>query len=187
MKEPWILASGSPRRRELLAYITKDFVVIPADVEEYFPGNIPLTGAPEFLAKLKASAVAAQYPGRNVIGCDTGVFIDGEMLGKPHSEEEAKAMLRRLSGRTHSVITGCALCRDDKVESFSVETKVRFYELSEQEIDDYVATGDPMDKAGAYGIQSEGAHLVKGIEGDFYTVMGFPVAEMYRKMKSFEL
>ena len=180
-----ILASGSPRRRELLRLITEEYEVLPADVEETIPAELPLREAPEYLACLKAGAVAAAHPGALVIGSDTGVFIDGLMLGKPHSREEGREMLGRLSGRAHQVITGVCLRKGERVVRFSEVTEVRFLPLSDEEIERYLDTGEPFDKAGGYGIQGKGALLVEGLEGDYYNVMGFPVAPIARALEKF--
>lgn len=190
MSEKVILASGSPRRQELLALITRDFEVEAAQVEEIVPPELPLLSAPEFLARLKAENVAAKHPHELVIGSDTGVFVEADgriqMLGKPKDAADAERMLRLLSGQHHLVRTGCCLCREGKSYSFTEEAAVEFYALFDQEIADYIATGEPMDKAGAYGIQGYGALLVKRIEGDFYTIMGLPAARLKREMEKIE-
>lgn len=179
-----ILASQSPRRRELLAFIEPDFRVIPATGEE----NIPEGASPEqavlALSRQKAEEIAARHKGEVIIAADTVVAIDGKILGKPHSEAEAFEMLSTLSGRVHSVFTGvCVIFADGSEENFAEETKVEFYPLTAEEINTYIATGDPMDKAGAYGIQEEGAANVKGIVGDFYNVMGLPVGRLARVLR----
>lgn len=179
-----ILASQSPRRRELLAFISPDFRVIPAVGEE----NIPDGAAPEqavlALSRQKAEEVSSEHICEVVIAADTVVAIDGKILGKPHSEAEAFEMLNTLSGRVHSVFTGvCVIFADGSVENFAEETKVEFYPLTAEEINAYIATGDPMDKAGAYGIQEKGAANVKGIVGDFYNVMGLPVGRLARVLR----
>lgn len=182
-----ILASASPRRQELLQLITPNFDVEVSQVEEIVPETVALAQAPEYLARLKAQDVAARHPQQLVIGSDTGVFVqepDGEhMLGKPQNEAEACAMLRRLSGRRHIVRTGCCLCQKGEVRSFTEEAVVEFYPLTEAEIQAYVATGSPMDKAGAYGVQDPfGIRNIRRIEGDYYTIMGLPVSRLYREM-----
>ena len=118
-----------------------------------------------------------------MVGSDTVVALDGKILGKPRSEKEAVEMLRSLSGRIHKVYTGVAIVCGEKVTSFFEETEVEFYPLTDQEILDYVATGEPMDKAGAYGIQGRGAVLVKRINGDYFNVMGLPISKVYRELK----
>ena len=180
-----ILASASPRRQELLKYITPDFEVVPADVDETLPDDIPADESAEFLAVRKALHVAAANPDSMVIGSDTVVIADGEILGKPTDEADAERMLKKLSGKVHKVVTGVCLACGKKTFSFSQATDVKFYALTDDEIRDYIATGDPMDKAGAYGIQSEGCVLIEKIDGDFFAVMGLPVARLKRVMKMF--
>lgn len=179
-----ILASASPRRQQLLSLICDGFSAEPADIDESADENACSEKIPEKLAMKKAEHIFRRnHLDDTVIGCDTGVFIDGQMLGKPKTKEDARRMLALLSGRTHKVITGCAIICKDKSASFSQETLVEFYELTKEEIEDYVSTGEPMDKAGAYGIQGRGALLVKKIDGDFYNVVGLPVALLGRKLK----
>lgn len=180
-----ILASASPRRKELLGYIVPRFEIIPADVDETLPEEIPAEKSAEFLAVKKAEHISEQYPESIVIGSDTVVIVDGEILGKPADEADAYRMLKKLSGKTHTVVTGVCISQGEKKKSFSEATLVEFYPLSEEEIRDYIATGDPMDKAGAYGIQGEGCVLIKGIEGDFFTVMGLPAARLKRELAEF--
>ena len=180
-----ILASASPRRKELMGYIVPRFEIIPADVDETLPKEIPAEKSAEFLAVKKAEHISAQYPESIVIGSDTVVIVDGEILGKPADEADAYRMLKKLSGKVHTVITGVCISKGEKKKSFSEATRVEFYPLSEEEIRGYIATGDPMDKAGAYGIQGEGCVLIKGIEGDFFTVMGLPAAKLKRELAEF--
>lgn len=178
-----ILASGSPRRRELLKLITEDFTVVPAGCEERLDGTLPPAEAVKALAKQKAEYVSVKYPDKTVIGADTTVFCGNDPLGKPKDDKDAKRMLKTLSGRTHSVITAVAIAKGGKVQKlFAEETRVEFYPVSENEIEEYISTGEPMDKAGAYGIQGKGALLIKGITGDYYNVMGLPVARLLREM-----
>ncbi|MCM1329175.1 MAG: Maf family protein [Ruminococcus sp.] len=180
-----ILASASPRRQELLRYVVPEFEVIPADVDETLPEGIPPEKAAEFLAEKKARCVAERYPNAVVIGSDTVVIIDGIILGKPADKSDAERMLKLLSGKVHKVVTGVCLARGERAESFSCETKVKFYPLTDGEIRAYIATGEPMDKAGAYGIQGYGSVLSEGIEGDFFNVMGLPVAALKRRLEKF--
>ncbi|MCM1022760.1 MAG: Maf family protein [Prevotella sp.] len=180
-----ILASASPRRKELLSYIVPQFEVIPADVDETLPDSFPAEKSAEFLAVRKAEHISALYPESVVIGSDTVVLADGDILGKPVDEADAYRMLKKLSGKIHTVVTGVCISRGDKKKSFSESTRVEFYPLSDREIYGYIATGDPMDKAGAYGIQGEGCVLIKGIEGDFFTVMGLPAARLKRELSDF--
>ncbi len=181
-----ILASGSPRRQELLRLITSDFAVESADIDETVRSSIDLEKYPEYLALKKARRVTEKNHYTDIVlGCDTGVFIDDTMLGKPTDEANAREMLKMLSGRTHKVITGCAILHGNDSASFSQETLVEFYSLTDKEIDEYISTGEPMDKAGAYGIQGYGAALVRKIDGDFYNVVGLPVAKLKRKLHAF--
>lgn len=177
------LASGSPRRRELMHYITDDFEVCTSDADETLPKGIDPYEAAQYLSAKKAAAAAKNYPNDIVIGCDTVVLIDGKILGKPSSDDDACNMLRTLSGRTHDVVTGCTVICNGTAYAFSETTAVHFYYLSEQEIEDYIATGEPSDKAGAYGIQGKGALFVKSINGDYYNVVGLPIAALSRKLK----
>lgn len=180
-----ILASGSPRRRELLEKLNIPFEVIVSACDETLPEGIPVESAAEMLAVRKAAAVAKQHPEAVVIGADTTVILDGEILGKPADEADCKRMLHLLSGRQHQVITGVAIFWDGHSASFSDETEVQFYPLSNAEIDAYAASPEPYDKAGAYGIQGQGALLVAGIHGDYYNVMGLPVARLARQLRDF--
>lgn len=179
-----ILASKSPRRKQLLGLITRDFRVVPASGDEIIPtGTLP-GDAVEILAKQKAEELFSTEKGEIIIAADTVVSVDNVILGKPWDMAQAAEMLRTLSGRTHSVFTGvCVIFPEGGEEIFREETKVEFYPLSEEDISDYISTGEPMDKAGAYGIQDRGALFVKGIEGDYYNVMGLPVARLNRLLK----
>ena len=190
-----ILASQSPRRIELMREAGYDCRIIPADIDETpFAGEAPLTLV-ERLARAKAAAVAPQAaPGEIVVAADTIVTHDGKILGKPHDEEDARRMLRELSGRTHQVATGaCIIKAGDTAESHAAQsesfvsvTDVTFYELTDAQIEAYVATGEPLDKAGAYGIQGVGGRmLVQKIDGDFYNVVGLPIALLARKIESY--
>ena len=175
-----ILASQSPRRRELLGRITEDFLVRPTGCDESFCCPDPAEHARQLALRKCAAAVAESAADDAVIAADTVVFLDGALLEKPRSEQEARAMLRRLSGHTHTVCTGVAVAYRGETRSFAEQTRVTFHALSEGLIDWYVATGEPMDKAGSYGIQGKGALLVKGIEGDYFNVVGLPIASLYR-------
>ncbi len=172
-----ILASESPRRRELIKKITKEFTVIPANIDESVL-HIPACDLPGELSKLKAYDVFAKYPNDKVLACDTVVIIDGQILGKPHSKEEAKNMLQKLSGRKHVVISGYTIISKEKEVTRTVRTYVYFNKLSDELIDAYIATGSPMDKAGAYGIQDQEFDLVNHIEGSFDNVIGLPTEDI---------
>ncbi len=180
-----ILASGSPRRQELLRSLFERFSVQAARVEEIPDPALSAEEQPEYLAGLKCAAVAKAHPEALVIGSDTGVFIDGRMIGKPADREDGRIMLAALSGREHQVITGCVLQQGERRMSFSECTRVRFFPLSEAEIEAYLDLGEYADKAGAYGIQGAGRLLVEGIDGDYYNVMGLPVARLARAIRAF--
>lgn len=181
-----ILASASPRRRELLAQAGFSFEVKVSDAQETITEKEP-SRIVEELARRKAEAVAASEENALIIGADTIVAVDGHILGKPHSREEAFSMLSMLQGRAHQVYTGVALLSkqagQEKRQVFSEKTEVFMYPMTEQEIWDYIATGEPMDKAGAYGIQGRAAVYIRKIDGDYNNVVGLPIARLYQKMK----
>ena len=193
-----ILASGSPRRRELMEQIGLDFEVITSDCDENAAALSPEETAAS-LSKLKCLSVAdgimngkihpccESTEGYAVIGSDTIVALDGIILGKPSDEEDAFRMLELLSGNVHTVYTGVTICdtASGRMSTFTVHTDVEMYALDESEIMKYIGTGEPMDKAGAYGIQGMGAVLVKRINGDYFTVVGLPIAELARELKKF--
>ncbi|MBQ2861885.1 MAG: septum formation protein Maf [Oscillospiraceae bacterium] len=176
----YILASGSPRRKELLSLIVPEYEILVSGCEESVPECNPAEKVPAILAEQKALAVASLRPKDTVIGSDTVVVLDDEIFGQPKDFAHAHQMLRALSGKRHFVYTGVAVAEKGGVRSFVQKTEVEFYELSDETIDNYIATGEPMDKAGAYGIQGKGSVLVKGITGDYFNVMGLPVAETAR-------
>lgn len=178
-----ILASASPRRKELLSLITENFTVKVSDVKEETNPSLSAEDTVRELAKLKGEAVSALYPGDTVIAADTVVVSDGNILGKPKNAEDAFSMLNSLSGKSHYVFTGVFVsCRDKKI-CFAEKTEVTFFELTEKEILDYIATKEPFDKAGAYGIQGKGSVLISGINGDYFNVVGLPVARLSRVLK----
>ena len=182
---PVVLASQSPRRRQLLSLIGIDHDVRPANIDEsYFAGEEPRAHALR-LARGKAEAIAA--PGAVTIGSDTIVILDGELLGKPADTAEAATTLRRLSGRTHTVITAVAVHWRDHIVADAEEVAVTFRPLSDADIAAYIATGEPMDKAGAYGIQGYGATIVERVEGDYFAVMGLPLHRLTRLLGSLGL
>ena len=172
-----LLASASPRRKELLSQICEFEVKV-----SYCDENCDIKDPCQLVKELSLRKARAISAGNDdtIIGADTVVTIDGKILGKPHSEDEAKAMLKTLSGRTHSVFTGVTVIKGQKICSFAEKTDVTFYDLDDMMIDSYVASGEPMDKAGSYGIQEKGCVLVKGICGDYFNVVGLPVAALYR-------
>ena len=182
-----ILASQSPRRRQLLGQIGLDhFIVRPARGEEVMDPALSPAQLVEELSRQKAREVAgASDPGDLVIAADTVVAIDGRVLGKPHDREEACAMLSALSGREHTVYTGVTVCRDDRMLTQHEATQVRFRPLSPREIRAYVDSGEPMDKAGAYGVQELGALLVEGIRGDYFNVVGLPLCRLGQMLSQF--
>ena len=198
MSKHLILGSASPRRRELLSLITEDFTVRLADIDERALENdleqrhVPACQVSEELASAKAHAVFEMLDQDSrdssvVIGADTSVILDDVIYGKPESKEDAKRMLTNLSGRKHVVATGVSLVFEGGEKRFTDVSLVEFYPLDDYQknvIERYIESGDPMDKAGAYGIQSGGALLVRGIEGDFLNVVGLPVARLARELSS---
>jgi septum formation protein len=170
-----ILASQSPRRAELLKRLGLNFEILPAEIDEsYVDHEMPADHA-ERLAREKAFAMSSRNPDALVVGSDTIVVLGSDVLGKPRDEQEAIEMLVRLAGREHQVFTGVAVACGGRVESEMERVSVRFRNLSRRECEEYVATGEPMDKAGAYGIQGFGSALVEAIDGDYFAVMGLPV------------
>ncbi|MEO5510671.1 MAG: Maf family protein [Longimicrobiales bacterium] len=170
-----VLASQSPRRSQLLTMLGLEFAVSPADVDEtYAPGEEAGAHA-ERLAREKAAKIAVLRDSAIVVGSDTVVVIDGDVLGKPRNKDEAVAMLMRLQGRSHEVATGVAVSAGGETHSSVVRVTVTFRAFDEAIARAYVETGEPMDKAGAYGIQGFGATIVDRIDGDFFAVMGFPI------------
>lgn len=179
-----ILASQSPRRKELLKLAGFDFTVEVSDAPETADPSLTPAQLVEGLAQQKANAVAQNHPDEAVVGADTVVVLQGKVLGKPKDREDAVRMLGLLSGREHEVYTGVCIVCGGREKRFHVCTRVKFYPLTRQEIDDYVTTGEPMDKAGAYGIQGKGCTLVESIVGDYYNVVGFPIARFVREIKA---
>ena len=181
----FILASASPRRKEILENAGFDFEIIVSDVDENITEDLSPSETVEELAKRKALAVWEENKNAVVFGCDTVVAIDGKILGKPIDDEEAFAMISSLSGKVHTVSTGVCICSADKISVFSNNTEVEFYPLSDETIRSYIATGEGKDKAGSYGIQGLGSVLIKEIKGDYFSVMGLPVAESSRVLADF--
>lgn len=178
--EKLILASASPRRSEILKVMQIPFTAVPAKSETGIDPFLPLDKAVLQVARKKAEEVASLHPGRIVLGADTIVAIDGKVLGKPRDKEDAFRMLKRLSGRVHRVFTAVWVCGGRIAGGFTDCAEVEFYPLSDREIADYISSGEPMDKAGGYGIQGLGIRLVKSVKGDFYTVMGLPGGRLWR-------
>ena len=188
--KPIVLASASPRRREILTLGGVPFEVCPA-ADEQAPEGLAPAHLVRALARSKASQVAAQFADRVILGADTMVVLDGKLLGKPTSEQHAVEMLMSLQGREHQVMTGVWCIRTNegktivKEEGFTDIATVKFFPMTREEAEEYVATGEPMDKAGAYGIQGYGMRFVEGINGDFYTVMGLPAGRLLRFLREF--
>ena len=187
MKKTLILASASPRRRELLSLAGYEFEIMPSSAEEIEKGVPAATLAVKNALAKARDIYEKSGEGSVVIGADTIVCVENEVLGKPKSRAHAKEMLSSLSGSRHSVITGYAVIGEQGEESGFCETVVKFRHLSESEIDSYVATGECDDKAGAYGIQERASLFVEGIEGDYFNVMGLPVADLYPVLANFGL
>ncbi len=178
-----VLASGSPRRQELLKYITSDFEIMPSDIEEIASGT-----PKEQVLKLaldKAADIAKRRPDDVVIGADTLVAIGAEILGKPIDKGDAARMLRKLSGNTHCVYTGIAVIAETKTETRCVVTQVKFNEMTDEEIEEYIDTGEPIDKAGAYGIQGYGGKFIDRIDGCYFNVMGLPQSVVYEMIREY--
>lgn len=182
-----ILASASPRRKELLERIgIEDFEVRVPEVEENFPEGLSPEETVKYISREKAEAARKQW-GREpvIITADTMVFLDDRRLGKPHNEQEALEMLTALQGRRHMVCTGVTVCQGEKILTETESTGVVFRPAEKRELLAYIATGEPMDKAGAYGVQGKGALLVERLEGDFFNVMGLPVLRLSRMLSAF--
>ena len=180
-----ILASASPRRRELLRLITTEFTALAGDLDE----SAVKAASPKELAlalgRGKCEALARRYPADTVIGCDTVVDWNGQVFGKPRDARDARRMLRALSGADHLVHTGVWVSKNGRGEGFAATTRVRFYPLSDRQIEDYIATGEPFDKAGGYGIQGAAALFCEEIEGCYYNIMGLPVSRLARLLRKF--
>lgn len=181
-----ILASQSPRRKQLLAQAGYEFDVIIADVDETNPPGMPGGQVPAFLAQKKAAAIESHAHNAVIIAADTVVLLGDEILGKPADAANAKAMLQKLSGRMHKVVTGVCLQKGRKQDVFSVVTEVYFRPLSEQQIDHYIANYQPFDKAGSYAIQEWiGLIGIEKINGDYYNVMGLPIGTVVERLRMF--
>lgn len=177
-----ILASASPRRKEILELADLKFDVMPSDAQEITTKTAPNEVVME-LASIKAKDIYKKSEKQSmIVGADTVVAYQGQILGKPTDKADAKRMLTMLSGQTHEVYTGVCVIEDGKTKTFYEETKVTFYEISDEQIDHYIKTGEPMDKAGSYGIQGKAAVFIKGIEGDYYNVVGFPIARFLQEI-----
>lgn len=179
----FILASRSPRRHDLLKYLIDDFKIISSDIEEIIDESLTNEEVVMDLALQKAQDISNKNKDVYVLGFDTLVILDGKPLGKPLDEKDAYKMLKALSGRTHRVLTGCAIVMNDYKDVFYGYSDVTFTDMTDEEILSYIDTKEPMDKAGSYGIQGYGAKYVEKINGDFYTVMGLPIHKLYERLK----
>ncbi|MCJ8006984.1 Maf family protein [Lederbergia wuyishanensis] len=177
-----VLASASPRRKEILQKLNIPFTTFSPNADETLPSGLLPSEFVKTLALRKARLAFDHFPQAVIIGSDTIVVCNDIILGKPKNCEEAKYMLKQLSGQVHSVYTGVAIIYEDRMETFYEKTDVEFWELTEIEINQYIKSGEPFDKAGAYGIQGQGALLVKKIIGDYYTVVGLPISRLYRTL-----
>jgi nucleoside triphosphate pyrophosphatase len=181
-----VLASTSPRRAEILRTVGWSFETFAVNVDETLAADEDAPDYVERLARAKAAAAVVHCPSRLVLGADTVVIVDDEILGKPRDEEDARQMLRRLSGRRHQVLTGVALINGQPSQSVVAHeiTEVKFATLSDDEIGWYAATGEPMDKAGAYAIQGRGARFIEEIKGDYFNIVGLPVRLLYKLVQN---
>lgn len=184
IEEPIILASRSPRRSELLTLCGIPFECEPSDIDEKMDEHLPIEKRIQDLAFHKAMPIFEKHKDRIVVGADTIVYIDDMIIGKAGSRKEAKEILERLSGRTHQVITGVCILSKQGQETFSVSTDVVFYELDDQEIEDYLNLNEWQGKAGAYAIQGYGCRFIREIHGDYSNVVGLPIAKLYRLLKT---
>ena len=182
-----ILASGSPRRKKILEQIGLKFSVEKSNYEEKRIADSPPSQIVEFLSLEKANLLAVKYEDAIIIGADTLVVLNGEILGKPKSEEDAREMLRKLRNKTHTVVTGFTVLDTKSGRSVTkhVETKVKFKDLSEMEISAYVETGEPMDKAGGYGIQDKGGLFIEEMDGDYFNIVGLPLFAVSETLREF--
>ncbi len=185
---PFILASNSPRRKEILTQAGFQFAVLPSDVDESFPTDIPPQQVPVMLAERKAQALIESCGNSLVLAADTVVILDNEILNKPADKPDALRMLQKLSGKTHEVVTGIALASPQGIITAADSAMVRFRELADWEMEWYVRGGASLDKAGAYGVQDFiGMAGIEKLEGSFYTVMGLPIYQVYQLLKPFIL
>ena len=181
-----ILASNSPRRKEILEKLQYDFICSAVDVDESFDSAVDCSKVAEILALRKAEEGLKKHPDDTVLGSDTVVVIDNQILLKPTDEKDAYNMLKKLSGRTHQVYTGVAICNKNKTVSFTDCASVTFDTISDDEIYSYISSREPMDKAGSYAVQGIGCKFIKEIRGDYYTVMGLPANKVYRALEGME-
>ena len=181
-----ILASASPRRRELMSVITPEFTAVSIDADETLPKDTEALKASEYLAEIKASAAAEKYPDDIVIGCDTTVICGDKILGKPKDKDECRQFMNMLSGRTHQVATGCCIISKGRKTSFTEITDVTFRQLTDAEIEEYISTDEPYDKAGGYGIQGKASLLIEKINGDYFNVVGLPLSRLNQALNLYK-
>ncbi len=183
-----VLASKSPRRKELLGLLDLDFEIITADIDETMDSSLPVTDEVARLSYEKAAAIKSQVLDDTIIiSADTVVELDGKVMGKPKDKTDAFNMLKSLSGNTHNVLSGVTVMQGDKRITKTITTAVTFRDISDKEIKTYIETNEPMDKAGAYGIQGRGSKFVSGIVGDYFNVVGLPVCELSLMLKNFDI
>lgn len=180
-----ILASNSPRRKELLSRIVPQFKIVPSTIEENIPKDLPLIDCPCYLATKKALDVSKNHFEDTVIAADTIILFNNRIFGKPSSKEDAKSMLTKLSGNTHYVVTGVCVIKKEKTISFTSINEVEFYKLSEKEIDEYLSNDEYKDKAGSYAIQGKANLFIKSIKGDYNSIVGLPLAQLNKVLKDF--
>ncbi len=181
-----VLASASPRRKEICERLGLKTVICPAETEDEWNESLSPEEASLQIARSKAEAVFRKHPDSVVLGSDTVVLAPGEIvLGKPKSQEDAYKMLSMLSGKTHRVLTSVWVCTPEKQDGFVSENRVSFLPMSDEDMESYIQTGEPMDKAGAYGIQGFGCRYIQRLEGDFHAVMGLPAGELWKFLKNF--
>ena len=183
-----VLASKSPRRKELLSLLDLDFKIITADIDETMDSTLPVSDEVARLSFDKAAAIKPQVSDDTIIiSADTVVELDGVVMGKPKNKDDAFKMLKSLSGNTHNVLSGVTVMQGEKHVSKTVVTQVNFRDISDDEINAYIETLEPMDKAGSYGIQGRGSKFVSGIVGDYFNVVGLPVCELSLMLKEFDI
>lgn len=180
-----ILASASPRRKEIMDLLNIPYEIKIADIDEKINKDNDLVKEIENISYLKALKIFKENKDTVVIGADTIVVVNNEILGKPKSKQEAKQMLEKLQNNFHHVITGVTILSSKQSETFSNVSKVIFNPITSEEIDEYINTNEPMDKAGAYAIQGLGAKFINSIEGDYYAIMGLPISELYKRLKRY--
>lgn len=180
-----ILASASPRRKELLKNIIKDFTIIPSEIDETTPNNIKPKEVAEYLATKKALDIFKTHPNDIVIGADTTIVFNDKVYGKPKNKLEAKQMLQEFSNNTHYVVTGVSVVSNKHTISFSSINEVKFYKLQESEIEEYLNEDEYKDKAGSYAIQGKAVVFIKEIKGDYNSIVGLPLSQLYRILKTF--